>query len=120
MNLAMTLILGLFLQLTPALSGEVTACPCLDSQETCSCCSETSSCPCVADRDSDREQAPLPFDTGGSRLHIPMNPAETTVSIEVLTDGERLCSRRPNAWWTGPAGGFTGVRLAVAFCSFLI
>lgn len=114
-----TLILGLVFQLAQVLPGAVVASPCASHGTTCACCAGQDSCPCAKNSESDQKPAPLVPDSG-SVLKLPAAKADDTrISIEFIT-GNHLSPTVPASPVAGPSGGYAGVRLAVAFCTFVI
>lgn len=118
-KLAITLILGLVFQLAQVLPGAVITSPCQTQQESCDCCMGGKSCHCAENGESNQKPAPAPLETS-RLLKIPtMKATETKVSVAVLREADS--SATVAAFSKGlPAGGYTGVRLSVAFCSFVI
>jgi len=118
-KMALTLMLGLVFQLAQLSASAVSTSPCQTQRVSCDCCSGTSSCECAENNDSEQEQAPTPF-SPGNLLKIPaMRSTETKVSAGPLRHIEcsATIAESPRA---GPVSGYTGVSLAVAFCSFVI
>jgi hypothetical protein len=77
------------------------------------------SCHCAENGESDQKPVPAPLETSRI-LKIPaMKSTETIVSVEVLreADSSATVAAIPQS---RPGGGYTGVRLSVAFCSFVI
>ncbi len=118
-KLAITLILGLVFQLVQVLPGAVLTSPCQMEQESCECCMGGKSCHCADNENPDQKPASAPFDAGRT-LKIPeMKPTETRVSLEFSRelDPPAMIASLPGA---GSITGYTGVRLSVAYCSFVI
>lgn len=118
-KLAITLILGLVFQLAQVLPAAVITSPCQMEQESCGCCTAGKSCHCAENEDRDQQPSPAPFDAGRT-LKIPeMKSTETRVSLESVRklDPATMIASLPDA---GFVTGYTGVRLSVAFCSFVI
>jgi hypothetical protein len=122
MNLkaVITLILGLVFQLAQVLPGAAATDSCAPGAVSCPCCKGLDSCPCADNGKSDEHKpAPLSSDSG-SIFKLPAAKAgDTRVSIESLVgnDSSPTVSTSPHA---GPSCGYNGVRLSVAFCSFVI
>ncbi|MDP3849387.1 MAG: hypothetical protein Q8Q59_02705 [Luteolibacter sp.] len=118
-KLTITLILGLVFQLAQVLPGAVITSSCGPQQESCDCCMGGKSCHCAVNDTSDQTPAPTPLETSRI-LKIPaMKSSETRVAVEVLREAN------PSSTVVAiPQGrsacGYTGVRLSVAFCSFVI
>ena len=116
---AITLMLGLVFQLAQVLPGAVVTTPCASQEAACTCCEDLGSCPCMDDGKQEQKPAPLVPDSG-SILKLPVARAgETRVGIESLGDTHPVSAvvASPGA---GPSSGYAGVRLSVAFCSFVI
>lgn len=118
-KLAITFILGLVFQLAQVLPGAVIQSPCQPQQESCACCMGAKSCHCAGNPDSDQKPAPVPFQAG-SVLKVPAaKTTETKVSVDFASvTGPSAVIGSPLE--TGSVRGFVGVRLSVAFCSFVI
>jgi hypothetical protein len=114
-----TLILGLVFQLAQVLPGAVVTSPCSSQETSCACCEGADSCPCTANSESEQKPAPLSSDSS-SVLKLPTARADDTrISIESIAGNHPspAVSASPVA---GPSNGYAGVRLSVAFCSFVI
>jgi hypothetical protein len=114
-----TLILGLVFQLAQVLPGALVASPCASHGTTCACCAGQDSCPCAKSGESDHKPAPLVPDSG-SILKLPAaRVGDARVSIESLAGNPSspTVAASPVA---GLSNGYAGVRLSVAFCSFVI
>ena len=114
-----TLILGLVFQLAQVLPAAAVTAPCASQAVSCECCAGPDSCPCVANDESAPMPAPL-LPASGNDLKSPLaKSGETRVSLEALQIPvspaalEGCPVERP---WVG----YAGVRLSVAFCSFVI
>ena len=118
-KLAITFILGLVFQLAQVLPGAVIQSPCQMQEESCDCCMGAKSCHCAENSDSDQKPAPVPLQSG-SVLKVPAaKPTETRVTVE-FASGIDQATTIGNPPAAGPVRGFTGVRLSVAFCSFVM
>jgi len=118
-KLVITLILGLAFQLVQVLPAAVITSPCQMEQESCGCCNAGKSCHCAENEESDQKPTPVPFDSGQT-LKIPeMKSTETRVSLEFARElgPPAMIASLPDA---GFITGYTGVRLSVAFCTFVI
>jgi hypothetical protein len=114
-----TLILGLVFQLAQVLPAAAAASPCASHGTSCACCEGADSCPCAKNSKSEQKPAPLVPDSG-SVLKLPAAKAgDTRVSVESLA-GNHPSPAVEATPVAGPSGGYAGVRLSVAFCSFVI
>jgi hypothetical protein len=114
-----TLILGLVFQLAQVLPSAVMASSCSSHEVSCACCAGPDSCPCAKNGESEPKPAPLSSDSG-SVLKLPAAKAgETRVSIESLGENQSSPTEAASPV-AGPSSGYAGVRLSVAFCSFVI
>jgi hypothetical protein len=114
-----TLILGLVFQLAQVLPAAAVAAPCASRGTSCACCEGADSCPCAKNSESEQKPAPLAPDSG-SVLKLPAAKADDTrVFIESLA-GNQPSSTVAVSLAVVPSGGYAGVRLSVAFCSFVI
>ena len=114
-----TLILGLLFQLAQVLPGAVAATPCAPVAESCGCCAGPDSCPCAENGEPLQTPAPLAPDVGGS-VKLPAAKADDTrVSVEFLRE-THPSTHAVACPLQGPPSGYLGVRLSVAFCSFVI
>jgi hypothetical protein len=115
-----TLFLGLAFQLAQILPGGVVTAPCGASASTpCECCAGSKSCCCATGEAPAPKPSPLPLTSGDSLKVMAMRTAETRVAVDPCCAGGQPAT--PVAVPTSaPHAGFAGVRLAVAFCSFVI
>lgn len=112
-----TLFLGLAFQLAQVLPGG--GVPTTPPAKACECCAGSNSCGCAKRDMPAPKPAPQPLPAPGLLKGMAMKTAETRVFAEVLHDD--LASSAPAAGQaTAPHAGFAGVRLAVAYCSFVI
>ena len=114
-----TLLLGLVFQFSLVQPGAAVTSPCATHEASCACCEGPDSCPCAKNGDSEHKPAPLAPDSG-SVLKLPAAKADDTrVSIGSLAGNHPspTVAASPAAV---PPGGYAGVRLSVAFCSFVI
>jgi hypothetical protein len=116
---AIALILGLVFQLAQAVPGAAVTMPCAPVAEACGCCAGPDSCPCAETGEPAQKPSPLSSDSGGI-LKIPVaKSAGPRVSLETVPETRQsvtLAACPP----AGPPTGYHGVRLSVAFCSFVI
>jgi len=114
-----TLILGLVLQLAQMLPAAVAASPCFSQETSCACCEGPDSCPCADNSEPEQKPAPLSSDSP-SVLKLPAaRVGDTRISIESPT-GSHTSPAVEASPVAGPSSGYAGVRLSVAFCSFVI
>ena len=115
-----TLLLGLAFQLAQVLPGGVVTPPTAAAAKACKCCTGSQSCCCAKSELPAPKPAPQPLHPGGLLKGMAMQAAETRVSAEVWQQAGELPATLAVARATAPRGGFAGVSLAVAFCSFVI
>jgi len=114
-----TLILGLVFQFAQVLPAAAFATPCASHGTSCACCEGADSCPCAKNGESKQKPAPLSSDSGNV-LKLPAAKADDTrVSIETLRETHPSPTVVASPV-TGMPCGYAGVRLSVAFCSFII
>lgn len=114
-----TLILGLVFQLAQVLPAAAITSPCASHEVSCSCCEGGDSCPCAKNSKSEQKPAPL-FPDSGSVLKLPAaKVGDTRVSIESPAGNHPSPTVAASLAAVQP-GGYAGVRLSVAFCSFVI
>ena len=118
-KLAVTVILGLALQLAQVLPAAFVTAPCGALPESCQCCVGARSCGCVENENSNQKLPPSPIETG-RLLEIPIaKSTETQVSVD-SPHGTHPCATTAVYPETESSVGYIGVRLSVAFCSFVI
>ena len=118
---AIALFFGLVFQLAQVLPGVAAVmADCAPVTESCECCAGLDSCPCA--KDGEPVPAPLPLapDSSQTLKAPPAKITGTRVSLETLSSPETKISSVSATPFTGPWTGYTGVRLSVAFCSFVI
>ena len=117
---AIALLFGLVFQLAQVLPGMAFVTDCAPVAESCACCDGLDSCPCV--EESEPGQNPLPLAPYSSpTLKVPLAKVTgTRVSPETLSGPQDPTPSVSATPVTGPWTGYTGVRLSVAFCSFVI
>jgi hypothetical protein len=114
-----TLILGLVFQLAQVLPGAAVTESCAPVGTSCACCESSDTCPCAKNGESEQQPSPLSTNSG-SFFKLPAAKAcDTRVSIESLRKAHPSGNLAPSPV-AGPSNGYTGVRLSVAFCSFVI
>lgn len=119
MKTTITLILGLLFQLAQVLPGAVVAMPCVPVAESCECCEGPDSCPCAENEEPSQQPAPLAPDLGGG-VKLPASKADDSrISVEFLLE-THPSTHAVACPLQGPPNGYQGVRLSVAFCSFVI
>jgi len=118
-KVAFTLILGLVFQLAQVLPGAVIQSPCQTQENSCACCEGAKSCHCVENGNTDQKPTPVPLQSRGDFKVPAVKSTEANVSLadsRAIHPPARVVAP-PHA---GSVSGFTGVRLSVAFCSFVI
>ena len=116
---AITLILGLVFQLAQVLPGGAVTMPCAPVAQACGCCAGLDSCPCAENGEPAQKPSPLSSESG-SVLKIPVaKSAEPRVTMEVVEEN-RQSATVAACPFAGLPTGYNGVRLSVAFCSFVI
>jgi hypothetical protein len=112
------LILGLVFQLSQVLPGMGAVVNCAPAAAACECCDGMDSCPCADE--GEPVQTPLPVaPESGNSLKVPAAKVSgTRVSVEAIPGIQP--SATVASPLIGPLSGYTGVRLSVAFCSFVI
>lgn len=118
-KLAIALIIGLAFQLAQIMPvAAALGSSCHSVAKSC-CCSDAQSCPCMNDGEPNQKPSPSPIHSG-NEVKIPVMKATDTL-VSVVSD--RKISSFSNVEipsLTEPFVGFAGVRLSVAFCSFVI
>jgi hypothetical protein len=115
-----TLLLGLAFQLAQVLPGGIITAPCATANTpSCECCAGSKSCCCATSETPAPKPTPQPANTGGLLKDMAMKASDTRVS-EVAWHNAGLPATLPALQASAPPAGFAGVRLAVAFCSFVI
>lgn len=115
-KLVVSLWLGLVFQLAQVLPAAVVTKECQGHAESCECCMGGESCPCAETGEPGQKPLPAPLDAGATKLPS-MKSNESKDSMDALPE-INLPAGVPAA--PQPAGGYTGVRLSVAFCVFVI
>ena len=115
-----TLFLGLAFQLAQVLPGVVVPAPCAAARvATCKCDACGKSCCCAKSEQPAPKPLPLPFSNKCLFKGMAMQTAATRVAAHAWHAGGPAAPLvvAPGA---APQAGFAGVRLAVAYCSFVI
>lgn len=113
-----TLIIGLVFQLAQVLPVALAASPCASNIVSCACCKGLDSCHCANNEEPEQKPAALVPDSGNG-LKLPAAKAdEARISIE--SSGKNHPFPAVASPVAGPSCGYAGVRLSVAFCSFVI
>lgn len=116
----LTLLLGLAFQLAQVVPGGVATAPCAAAGvESCNCDTCGKACCCATSEPPAPKPTPLPANTGGLLKDVAMKTAETRVTAVPWHD-TGLAASLPPPQASAPPAGFAGLRLAVAFCSFVI
>ncbi|MEI6675624.1 MAG: hypothetical protein WCO57_10635 [Verrucomicrobiota bacterium] len=115
-----TLLLGLAFQLAQVLPGMSAGAPCA-AAAACQCqsCAGGNSCCCMKSGQPDPKPAPQPLHAGDFLKGMAMKTAATKVSV-VSWPAEVLPVMLAVGLPAAACGGYNGVRLAVAYCSFVI
>jgi hypothetical protein len=118
-RLFIALFLGLLIQLSyvQVCGGGPTAEPCGTAALPMGCCEGLKSCPCAEESRSDQTPAPLTVVAVDLKWHL-LKAAETPACAALISPPED--SESSAAPITRVCGGFAGVPLSVAFCSFVI
>jgi hypothetical protein len=121
MKTAIALVFGLVFQLSLALPGIAAAmADCAPPAESCECCAGLDSCPCAKEGQPVQKPLPLAPDSGQS-LKVPLAKVTSTrVSPETISEPPPAAIRAAAIPVTNPWTGYTGVRLSVAYCTFVI
>jgi hypothetical protein len=84
----------------------------------CNCCEGIPSCPCATDEGPRRETPPIPIQSDILKVSA-VKPSDTRIEPDDVPAPRlrRVISQAPQA---SPLAGYAGVRLSVAFCSFVI
>jgi hypothetical protein len=118
-KIVITLILGLVFQLAQVLPGAAVSASCTPQAESCDCCAGLDSCPCAETGEPNQKPAPLVPDTGG----VLKLPAVRSTGTHVSADPVREVLTSATAAVLPPTespAGYAGIRLSVAFCTFVI
>ena len=120
MKTLITLLLGLAFQLAQVLPGMSAGAPCA-AAAACQCqsCAGGNSCCCMKSGQPDPKPAPQPLHAGDFLKGMAMKTTETKVSV-VSSPAEVLPVMLAVGLPAAARGGYNGVRLAVAYCSFVI
>ena len=118
-KVVITLILGLVFQLAQVLPGAVLTGSCPPQTESCACCKAGKSCQCAENNHSDPKPVPVPLETG-SALKLPAARVADTTILSVTAAGSDAVSRMSGSFSDSRRSVFQGVRLSVAFCTFVI
>lgn len=117
MRTAIAIMLGLLFQWAQVAQSAVRVETCREiAVAQCDCCADLPSCPCASDSDDSPPPLPVLPDT----LKLPaVPPAHARVETEEppVPDVPRNAASHPA---DVPASGYAGVRLSVAYCSFVM
>jgi len=114
-----TVLLALAFQLAQVWPVAEVAAPCVPAAKSCACCAGGKSCCCAKSQRPTPKPTPQPLHPASLLKGMAMKSAETKVAAELWHVGGHP-STLAVAQATAPRAGFAGVRLAVAFCSFVI
>lgn len=114
------LLLGLVFQLAQVLPAALIAAPCQTAvEQSCACCKAGKSCHCVENNESHQKPAPVVPDAG-TTLKVPLARAsETLISLDAWAEPQPSTTAAACPLVAQP-DAYPGVRLSVAFCSFVI
>jgi len=117
---ASALLLGLVFQLAQVLPAALMAAPCQTAvEQSCSCCKAEKSCHCAVNSESHQKPAPVVPDAG-STLKVPLARAsDTLISLDAWAEPQPSTIAAACPLVAQP-DAYPGVRLSVAFCSFVI
>jgi len=119
MKTLITLLLVLAFQLAQVLPGALVKPSCDPQRAACECCEGSKACCCMENEQPDPKPLPEPLGTGELLKGMAMKAAETQV-VAVPRHAAGLSTAQALAQQSVSHGGYHGVRLAVAFCSFVI
>jgi hypothetical protein len=119
MKTTIALIFGLVFQLSQVLPGTEAVKDCAPVASSCGCCADLDSCPCADDGEPLRSPMPLVPDNGSSSKILVAKVSDTCVAVE----SAQSPAHKPTV--VAPRfgchlSGYAGIRLSVAFCSFVI
>jgi len=114
-----TVLLGLAFQLAQVWPVAAVTAPCAAAAKSCACCAGGKSCCCAKSERPAPKPTPQPLHLASLLKGMAMKTAETQVAAKLWHVGG-LPTTVAEAQTTAPRAGFAGVRLAVAFCSFVI
>jgi hypothetical protein len=112
------LFLGLVFQLAQVIPAAVAEVPCASHGESC-CCDSENGCHCADRGDTDPKPVPAPFSNGETQKIPVARAPETKVVLQTVA---KIAIPVPiNAQLSEVTViGYSGVRLSVAFCSFVM
>ncbi len=121
MNLkaVITLLLALVFQLGQVMPVTAANAPCKPHAASCGCCKAAKSCHCATNGDSGQKPAPVPLNNGSVLKITAAKSSETNVFADPLVESA-MSATHVTVERTGPAAGFSGVRMSVAFCMIVI
>ena len=120
MNLkpVIALVLGLIFQLAQIMPAATVDAPCAAHGESC-CCGSGASCHCADRGDTESKPRPAPA-TSAETLKVSLaRLSETKVPLVTVLKMAAPVMVRPQLPEVS-ASGYSGVRLSVAFCSFVM
>jgi hypothetical protein len=119
MKPVMTLLLALVFQLAQVLPSTAAPGPCTPTGGGCECCDPLESCPCAENDETRHNNLPLAPESGNTLKISAAKPSTTRVTPESFPT-TRLSATVVEPPVCDLMSGYTGVRLSVAFCSFVI
>lgn len=118
-RLVIALFMGLFIQLSQVqtFGAGLTDGPCAKAAQSMDCCEGLKSCHCAKDNDSDQKPAPLAVVELDLKLLFSKAPEAVSLAT-LIPPTQHSVLVAASVYRIG--GGFAGVPLSVAFCSFVI
>lgn len=118
-KVVIAVLMGLAFPLAQILPAAVATTACPPAAEACACCDGPDTCPCLDH--GDPAPMPLPALPDGPSLGKGSLAPPAGVPVQVVsTAPESRGSAGPGAAAPRALPGYRGVRLSVAFCSFVI
>lgn len=119
-GVVITLILGLIFQLGWMAPSERLVSACEMELGACECCANGSHCACVSSNETEHQQPlPAPLDKQGELKAPVMSRVETLLKLIEVRHFASL-SEPQLEFLDNSLAGFRGMRLSVAFCSYVI
>jgi hypothetical protein len=112
-------ILGLVFQLAQVMPAMAHKTSCVSDAVACACCEDQGACDCAKNSEVEQKPTPLSSETSGE-LKVPAAKGEDSqVSMGSPVEIQPARAALASAYVSSLCG-FAGVRLSVAFCSFVI